>query len=717
LSLSLGLAVLLALAPASPAWRLAADPSDTAESALRDAAVRDGAKSQDALAAVARQYPASAVSGLAHLTAGLRLLDAHRYADALSELAHPDIQRTLLRDHALYATGRAQEALAQNEPAARSYLAAAAEPASGVLCPALTRAADLLLRARQPEAAASALEQVVGACPRDRPDALLALGDAQLARGDRPAAAAAFERLEREHPASTQAGEARGRLRTLSDVLPQRTPEEHARALLQRGTALVSAARAREALDLLRSVRLDALPAAEADAARVSLARALLLRGQAREARLLLEKIPAESALAAEAAFLLAREQVRRSGKPDAFELVAAHQRGTPWAEEALFSLANFYQKDALDAPALPWWRRLLIEFPDGRYVERAAWRCGWADYRVGRYAAAADTLESAARLRPPSSSTPGFLYWAGRARLAINDERGRALLEETVQRFKHTYHGLRASEALGHLGGPRAPRLAVLSDGTPSEPPLPEPRATRLRQLLLVERLDEAQSELRLLPDSSRTLATIAWIDWCRGRYRPAIVTMKRAYPEWVSEAGDALPQEVWSILFPLRYEPELLAAAGQEALDPALVAALILQESTFDAAALSRAGARGLMQVMPATGRRIARAKGQHFRRAALHDPGTSLDFGTHYLRQMSDRFSGAVEKVLAAYNAGPHRVDAWVAQRGDTSAEDFIESIPFSETRGYVMIVLANREQYRRLYGLARSAPGPASEGARP
>ena len=85
------------------------------------------------------------------------------------------------------------------------------------------------------------------------------------------------------------------------------------------------------------------------------------------------------------------------------------------------------------------------------------------------------------------------------------------------------------------------------------------------------------------------------------------------------------------------------------------------------------------------------------------------TSLDFGTHYLRQMSERFGGAVEQVLAAYNAGPHRVDAWTRARGEQSPEEFIETIPFTETRAYVMIVLANREQYRRLYGLGRTAPG--------
>ena len=129
-----------------------------------------------------------------------------------------------------------------------------------------------------------------------------------------------------------------------------------------------------------------------------------------------------------------------------------------------------------------------------------------------------------------------------------------------------------------------------------------------------------------------------------------PAITTMKRAYPDWVGEAGDRLPREVWQVMYPIRYDQALLSAAREDGLDPALVAALILQESSYDAAALSGAGARGLMQVMPMTGRRIARQKGVRYKRAALNDPETSLDFGTHYLRQMNDRFGGSVEKVLA-------------------------------------------------------------------
>ncbi|HSD26242.1 MAG TPA: lytic transglycosylase domain-containing protein, partial [Vicinamibacteria bacterium] len=520
-----------------------------------------------------------------------------------------------------------------------------------------------------------------------------------------------------ERPATPEAREARRRLAGLPGQLPSRGATERARLLLERAQALLAEGPTAEAIAALRAVPLASLPPAEADLVRVRLGRALLLRRTSAEGRALLQKVPAESPHAAEAAFQLARDRARQARTPVAFEAVADRFPGTPWGEEALLSLANHYQKDALDEAALPWWRRLLAEYPAGRYVEKTAWRVGWADYRARRYGAAAQVFEATARLRPPSGSTPAFLYWSARARMAMGQpDRARLLMAETVQRYKHAYHGVRAREALARLGGWPAEPATLSPVGPPPEAPLPEPRASRLRQLLLLDRVAEAEQELRLLPESPLVQATLAWVEWRQGQLRPAILSMKRAYPEWVGEAGDRLPAEVWRILFPLRYDAELRLAAQREGVDPALVAALVLQESSFDPAALSRAGARGLMQVMPGTGRRIARDKGQRFRRAALHDPGTSLDFGTRYLRQMSERFSGAVEKVLAAYNAGPHRVDAWTALWGALPPEEFIEGIPFSETRGYVTIVLANREQYRRLYGL-RPAPAPASEGARP
>jgi soluble lytic murein transglycosylase len=716
------LALLLVLAApgaaSAPDWRLHAEPADTAEAALRAAALQEGPGAAEALEAVSRQFPGTAVSGLARLGAGLRLLERGRPADAIADLAHADVQLTLVGDHALFALGRAQEALGRTDAAARSYLAAGSGPGGALACEALPMAATLFGRARQRDEAIPVLERVAAACPREAPDALFDLGEALLSRGDRTAAALAFDRLDTGYPTATEARQARARLAALSSLRPARTPAERAAILLERGSALLAAGRTSEALDALRVVPLASLPPADADLARVRLGRALLARGRRSEGRALLGEVPGDSPHAAEAAYHLARDRARRTRTPDAYEAVADRFPGTPWAEDALLAIANHYQKDALDEAALPWWRRLVADYPHGRYLEKAAWRAGWADYRARRYAAAAQTLETAARLRPPSGATAGFLYWSGRARLAMGQpDRARLLLAETVQRYKNAYHGVRAREALARLGGGPTPPPSLLAAAPPPEPELPEPGATRARQLLLVERLDEAGRELRQLPESPLVQATLAWIDWRLGRYRPAITAMKRAHPEWVGEAGDRLPREVWQVLFPLRYDAELRAAAQEEGVDPALVAALILQESSFDAGARSRAGARGLMQVMPATGRNIARAKGQRFRRAALHDPETSLDFGTHYLRQMNERFSGSIEKVLAAYNAGPHRVEAWTGLRGEQPAEEFIESIPFSETRTYVMIVLANREQYRRLYGMERTPQAPAVEGARP
>jgi len=397
---------------------------------------------------------------------------------------------------------------------------------------------------------------------------------------------------------------------------------------------------------------------------------------------------------------------------------------GTPWAERALYGAANFYQTDAREDAALPWWRRLLDEYPDGLYAESAAWRTGWGEFRAKRFDKAAYTWERTARLRPPGSATPALLYWAARAHLARGRrDRSRWLLEETVHRFKHSYHGHRARQQLARLG--------IRPPTVPPPTPPPEDQGgtperleddpsggehTRLRELLLIDRFDEAAAELARMGDSPRVRATLAWVEWSRDRFRPAIIAMKRAYPYWVSAAGDHLPREVWQILYPLRYEDELRKQAGDEGLDPSLVAALILQESSFDAEAVSRAGARGLMQIMPGTGRDIARAKRMRFRTSLLHDPTTSLDFGTYYLRKISDRFEGAVDKVLVGYNAGPTRAARWTRQRPGLSEEEFIETIPFTETRFYVRIVLANREEYRRLYGLGPTSV-PANGGARP
>jgi soluble lytic murein transglycosylase len=718
-----GLVLLLAgIASAAPvttshAYRLAVDATEPSEAALREAFTRSAfggaVATAEALKQVSAAHPGSATSGLAQLAAGLLLLDAGKPADALPLLRHPDVTRTALVDYAVMGQARALEATNDLAGAGSGYLSAAeTRPGGPLACSAFFRAAEALTKSFQPDKALEALNRTLTECPGQKARALLAVAALHESRRDLRAAASAYERIEQESPAAPEAREATRRLASLGGVLTPLGPEERAARELKRGLALFDSGRWTDAIAALRPALGRVSAADDAALGRLRLGRALSNVGRLRDARHELASVPADSPHAAEAAFYLARLDQRVTRRADAFEDVAARFPGTAWAEEALLALANEFQKDYRNAEAVPYFRRLLDGYPEGRYADRATWRVAWADYRAGRYEDAARVLERAARLRS-SSATAGFLYWAGRARREQGQsERARQLLEETVRRFKFTYYGLRAAEVLAQL--PRAATApAPVLRASPSAPQagIPEAQLRRVRQLLLVDRLDEARDELDALPPHPQVTATAAWIEWRRGRLRPAIAAMKRAYPEAVGEAGAQLPDEVWRILYPIEFSGLLQQKATEEGLDPALVAALICQESTFDPGALSRAGARGLMQVIPKTGLTLAKSLRVPYRSKSLYDPAVSLDFGTRYLREMLDRFGGRVERALAAYNAGPHRVDAWTRDDPEMSAEEFVESIPFTETRNYVITILGSRDQYRRIYSFPPASPQPA------
>jgi len=131
--------------------------------------------------------------------------------------------------------------------------------------------------------------------------------------------------------------------------------------------------------------------------------------------------------------------------------------------------------------------------------------------------------------------------------------------------------------------------------------------------------------------------------------------------------------------------------------------VASLIRQESEFNPTAVSRANAVGLMQLLPNTGKKVAKEeKLRHFNATQLFVPGVNLQLGTRYFRTMVDKF-GAFEYALAAYNAGSDRVQDWLSQGKYRDPQEFVESIPFTETREYVQAILRNASVYRQLYGV--------------
>ena len=244
---------------------------------------------------------------------------------------------------------------------------------------------------------------------------------------------------------------------------------------------------------------------------------------------------------------------------------------------------------------------------------------------------------------------------------------------------------------------------------------PLPEvkpiPSEPLIRLLLANEMYDDGLAELRHAQrawgNSARIDATIAWVYNRKGELRRAISLMRRTYPQFLTAGGQELPAEILQVIFPLVYWDSIRKYSAQHDLDPYLVAALVAQESTFDAGVRSSANAWGLMQLVPSTGRKLARSLGLRFTMALLTNPEINLRMGTLYFSDLVSHFGGTYY-ALASYNAGDSRVTRWKSERPGLDEDEFIDDIPFPETQNYVKRILGTAEDYRRLYPDGSSIP---------
>jgi soluble lytic murein transglycosylase len=417
---------------------------------------------------------------------------------------------------------------------------------------------------------------------------------------------------------------------------------------------------------------------------------------------------------------------------------LAVDQPASTWAADALNALASHYIRDDDNEAAAGVFETIVTQHPRSRHADRAAWKLGWWHYRNGRYTQAAEVFEQAAARAPRADWRPAWLYWAGRARDRASDRpAANARFELVAVDYLHSYYGRLAATILvarglepGRRPSPLSSERATLGYGGASGEPAGADRGAEgppatsnadvIRALLSVGLYDLAANELRYTQRASGTTpaidATLAWTVARQGDLRRGINLMKQAYPQFLAAEGDELPGEVRRVIFPLQYWDLIRRHAASRGLDPYLVAALVAQESTFDAAAHSGANAWGLMQIIPSTGRRLARAEGvRRFRTSMLTDPQVNVRLGTRYFADLVKRF-GAAHLALASYNAGEHRVVRWQADRSGLDRDEFIDDIPFPETQNYVKRILGTAEDYRRLYsGTAAVKPAAGAGGS--
>ena len=242
----------------------------------------------------------------------------------------------------------------------------------------------------------------------------------------------------------------------------------------------------------------------------------------------------------------------------------------------------------------------------------------------------------------------------------------------------------------------PAEPREAVAGDPAFA-------RVELLRRLGLVQYAVEELEVLtpRAAADPARLYA-VSSVYAQEARYHLALRIFRRFLAPLAATGDPALPRAFWEIFYPFAWRAEMTDAATAAGLDPHLVAAIVREESSYYPRAVSRAGARGLMQLMAGTAAPMAQVRGLPFRQGELlDDPAHNLRIGARFLAGLVREF-GDTRLAIAAYNAGPKRVRQWWSARKTDDVEAFIEQIPYDETRLYVKRVLFSWDEYRRLYG---------------
>lgn len=423
---------------------------------------------------------------------------------------------------------------------------------------------------------------------------------------------------------------------------------------------------------------------------------------------------------------------------------------GSDCCGDALYFTGNIY-RDANDMKkAIQAYRRLARDYPESRFADSALWWVAWSFFSSGEYRKAEQALQDLINRYPRSSLLNQARYWQGRAAEKSDDpSRASAYYSRLVKKAPYTYYGYRASERLARLktGATVLPAEMSLSEpadclaGTcpdgPSAPPENEvgppvwtdeakkvlsadPSYKKTLELMSLDMRKEAAQELSSLQDrvsrKSGMLLGLSKTFFELGDYYHSLLLVIRNYENYLESPDNGASDDVWLLAYPQGYWESVLSYSRKYGQDPYFIAAIIRAESQFSPDALSPVGARGVMQVMPATGEKVARLIPlPGFDPTRLFEPDTAINIGAWYIGSLMKRFKGDPILVAAAYNAGPEAVQAWISKNGYHGEGDvFVESIPYYETRGYVKKVLRNYAEYRRIYGKASAvASGPARD----
>jgi soluble lytic murein transglycosylase len=682
---------------------------------------RNAALSAVAVAAIGAAPLAlhAASDPLVDLKTGADAFDAGRYPAALSALKGLSQRLPKLADYAAWFLASAQSA-------SKDYAAVPGtldtvfkqSPPSPLVARAALLAAGAYTQNNVPASALELLRKYYSVLSQPKGD--LAMAVAFAGSGDDVSAAIYYQRVYFAFPLTPEAAQSGTEIARLQTQLGDKYPPALPAAMLGRALKLLDAGQAVRAKKELEAL-VPQLGGPDRDLARVRIGVASYTNKENAVAYRYLSTLEVASPEAdAERLYYLTQSARRLNNLDEMDSLTARLGRLHPnssWRLKAVIAVADRYLTENKADEYEPLYRACFESFPQDKQAAGCHWKVAWVHY-LRRSSDAADLLRAHLRLFPASDNASAALYFLGRLAEQLRDRASaRAYYEEIAREYPNQYYAMLARDRITPLTGvtpapaaaeflravnfPQRARTTVF-DASPTS----LARIERAKLLVLAGLKDWAEIELRYgaqTGDQPHLLAMQLGALIGDGKPQQAIKYIKSYAGNYLFLPIESAPLDFWRLAFPLPYRADLERFSKQNKLDPYLMAALIRQESEFDAGVTSSANARGLTQIEPATGRELSRKlKIPAYTTAKLFQPTLNLQFGTYYLRVVTDQLGGHTEAALAAYNAGMSRAKSWLTWGDFKEPAEYVETVPFTQTRGYIQAVLRNADAYRRIYG---------------
>jgi soluble lytic murein transglycosylase len=367
-----------------------------------------------------------------------------------------------------------------------------------------------------------------------------------------------------------------------------------------------------------------------------------------------------------------------------------------------------------------------LSAFPTAIDVAQAQFELAWLQHESKNYQASSQQLiDHLARFADKDTTYRGRAgYWSARdSQLAGKIAEACALYDGMLARYEANWYGYLASQRMISLKSSGQCKTTTPTNQAVSQAVAnlkkvtvyPETstakeqeRLTRADDLSIIGLFDWATDELKeaakTAPNSPKVNFTLATLHRRRDDNTSALLALAKSYPDYSQMKPEEMSREEWDIFYPLTNWDSIKLWATNRRLDPYQVAGLIRQESVFTVRAKSGANAFGLMQLLLPTARSTAKKYGAVSPASAedLYNPALNIEIGTAFMKDQLDKY-GRIEYLGVAYNAGPGRVTQWMNSIPTFEMDEWVEQIPFKETKGYVQGITRNRMQYTRLYDM--------------